>query len=126
MCCLFFLIVRRPPRSQRTYTRFPTTTLFRSHNRRRAPCGAVYALQDASVSVAGRQRRARSNSIRHAADTAEDQLVRRAQHGAKGALRIAVAATIDPASPCPTAALDALQFVEGARGKFKGRHGVPR
>src|SRR3546814_13416885 len=28
--CFFFLIVRRPPRSTRTDTRFPYTTLFRS------------------------------------------------------------------------------------------------
>src|SRR3546814_17992913 len=27
---VFFLIIRRPPRSTRTYTRFPYTTLFRS------------------------------------------------------------------------------------------------
>src|SRR3546814_16101407 len=36
-CCLlvsllvFFLMIRRPPRSTRTDTRFPYTTLFRSH-----------------------------------------------------------------------------------------------
>src|SRR3546814_10660728 len=28
--CLFFLMIRRPPRSTRTDTRFPYTTLFRS------------------------------------------------------------------------------------------------
>src|SRR3546814_13503832 len=28
--CIFFLIIRRPPRSTRTYTLFPYTTLFRS------------------------------------------------------------------------------------------------
>src|SRR3546814_6057665 len=28
--CFFFLIIRRPPRSTRTYTLFPYTTLFRS------------------------------------------------------------------------------------------------
>src|SRR3546814_11157170 len=27
----FLLMIRRPPRSTRTYTRFPYTTLFRSH-----------------------------------------------------------------------------------------------
>src|SRR3546814_20877886 len=46
-CCLllicmylrfvFFLMIRRPPRSTRTDTLFPYTTLFRSHPRRRAP-----------------------------------------------------------------------------------------
>src|SRR3546814_14591987 len=32
MCllCFFFLMIRRPPRSTRTYTLFPYTTLFRS------------------------------------------------------------------------------------------------
>src|SRR3546814_6303420 len=29
-CCLFFLMIRRPPRSTRTDTLFPYTTLFRS------------------------------------------------------------------------------------------------
>src|SRR3546814_20816988 len=29
-CCLFFLMIRRPPRSKRTDTLFPYTTLFRS------------------------------------------------------------------------------------------------
>src|SRR3546814_15577523 len=29
--CLFFLMIRRPPRSTRTDTLFPYTTLFRSH-----------------------------------------------------------------------------------------------
>src|SRR3546814_11242202 len=32
----FFLRIRRPPRSTRTYTLFPYTTLFRSHVHRRA------------------------------------------------------------------------------------------
>src|SRR3546814_7178591 len=32
MCgCIVFLMIRRPPRSTRTDTRFPYTTLFRSH-----------------------------------------------------------------------------------------------
>src|SRR3546814_14575501 len=30
LCCLFFLMIRRPPRSTRTDTLFPYTTLFRS------------------------------------------------------------------------------------------------
>src|SRR3546814_20268809 len=33
--CLFFLMIRRPPRSTRTDTLFPYTTLFRSCDRRR-------------------------------------------------------------------------------------------
>src|SRR3546814_8995455 len=31
--CVFFLMIRRPPRSTRTDTLFPYTTLFRSHDR---------------------------------------------------------------------------------------------
>src|SRR3546814_12254496 len=40
MMCLFFLIIRRPPRSTRTDTLFPYTTLFRSHGSR-GDCYAV-------------------------------------------------------------------------------------
>src|SRR3546814_6755968 len=36
MSCFFFLRIRRPPRSTRTDTLFPHTTLFRSENFRRA------------------------------------------------------------------------------------------
>src|SRR3546814_10574345 len=35
--CFFFLMIRRPPRSTRTDTRFPYTTLFRSAQRLRGP-----------------------------------------------------------------------------------------
>src|SRR3546814_15650541 len=35
--CFFFLMIRRPPRSTRTDTLFPYTTLFRSTERRRVP-----------------------------------------------------------------------------------------
>src|SRR3546814_12911431 len=34
ICVFFFLMIRRPPRSTRTDTLFPYTTLFRSHARR--------------------------------------------------------------------------------------------
>src|SRR3546814_15048989 len=32
LCCFFFLMLRRPPRSTRTDTLFPYTTLFRSRS----------------------------------------------------------------------------------------------
>src|SRR3546814_17321571 len=32
LLCFFFLMIRRPPRSTRTDTLFPYTTLFRSYN----------------------------------------------------------------------------------------------
>src|SRR3546814_7549475 len=35
MCCVCFLMIRRPPRSTRTDTLLPYTTLFRSRSRRR-------------------------------------------------------------------------------------------
>src|SRR3546814_21047319 len=35
--CFFFLMIRRPPRSTRTDTLFPYTTLFRSRRRRGLP-----------------------------------------------------------------------------------------
>src|SRR3546814_1661364 len=34
-CIFFFLMIRRPPRSTRTDTLFPYTTLFRSHRAKR-------------------------------------------------------------------------------------------
>src|SRR3546814_9094800 len=39
MCILYvcFLMIRRPPRSTRTYTLFPYTTLFRSYNSQKNP-----------------------------------------------------------------------------------------
>src|SRR3546814_12988620 len=45
--CLFFLIIRRPPRSTRTDTLFPYTTLFRSClNQAGTPCRTSNALFD--------------------------------------------------------------------------------
>src|SRR3546814_1203017 len=41
--CLFFLMIRRPPRSTRTDTLFPYTTLFRSSDERVHECGALAA-----------------------------------------------------------------------------------
>src|SRR3546814_4668228 len=48
-CLLFYLMIRRPPRSTRTDTLFPYTTLFRSRRancRRREPLGDVGAVAD--------------------------------------------------------------------------------
>src|SRR3546814_3871109 len=41
--CIFFLMIRLPPRSTRTDTLFPYTTLFRSHGRCCTPGPAVSA-----------------------------------------------------------------------------------
>src|SRR3546814_15447776 len=43
----FFLMIRRPPRSTRTDTLFPYTTLFRSQTGRLAPAATVDGLADA-------------------------------------------------------------------------------
>src|SRR3546814_18623069 len=37
MISVIFLMIRRPPKSTRTYTLFPYTTLFRSSSRKRCP-----------------------------------------------------------------------------------------
>src|SRR3546814_9745951 len=48
-CCLFFfLMIRRPPRSTRTDTLFPYTTLFRSHPRARRSDLSVQAERQGS------------------------------------------------------------------------------
>src|SRR3546814_811672 len=49
LSCLFFLMIRRPPRSTRTDTLFPYTTLFRSYRNLRGASGdrirpAAYAV----------------------------------------------------------------------------------
>src|SRR3546814_15104003 len=41
LCLFFFLMIRRPPRSTRTYTLFPYTTLFRSRSRRMSGAGSA-------------------------------------------------------------------------------------
>src|SRR3546814_17034368 len=46
---VFVLIIRRPPRSTRTDTLFPYTTLFRSHRRAMTPERAVAAVGDLVV-----------------------------------------------------------------------------
>src|SRR3546814_1902487 len=49
MCCVFcFLMLRRPPRSTRTDTLFPYTTLFRSY-RQRVACGIGGATQEGGM-----------------------------------------------------------------------------
>src|SRR3546814_4830386 len=47
----FFLMIRRPPRSTRTDTLFPYTTLFRSNGRQRDPCDIGPPSQDARYEV---------------------------------------------------------------------------
>src|SRR3546814_16925334 len=60
---LFFLMIRRPPRSTRTDTLFPYTTLFRSARRARSPAPDPPALP----------RRARRRPSAHARREQEDR-----------------------------------------------------
>src|SRR3546814_16401060 len=53
---LFFLSIRRPPRSTRTDTLFPYTTLFRSPRLFRMPLG--HAVDERVVAACARDRRA--------------------------------------------------------------------
>src|SRR3546814_20025852 len=55
LLCFFFLIIRRPPRSTRTHTLFPYTTLFRSWNRPgSADVNLISWLPDSVANVAGK------------------------------------------------------------------------
>src|SRR3546814_1380807 len=54
--CFFFLMIRRPPRSTRTDTLFPYTTLFRSDGDPRARHGRVRAHDRQLQGRAGRER----------------------------------------------------------------------
>src|SRR3546814_4796120 len=49
LAMFFFLMIRRPPRSTRTYTLFPYTTLFRSNGKRRAGKRLLAVGTDCSV-----------------------------------------------------------------------------
>src|SRR3546814_19968038 len=54
--CIFFLIIRRPPRSTRTDTLFPYTTLFRSLEVRRMTEYRCASILGAEVSAMAAQR----------------------------------------------------------------------
>src|SRR3546814_16155859 len=70
---LFFLMIRRPPRSTRTDTLFPYTTLFRSHGRlvARAVDGrylVVDPARDSARRSAGQRPRAARRSEEHTSE----------------------------------------------------------
>src|SRR3546814_14621115 len=50
---VFFLMIRRPPRSTRTYTLFPYTTLFRSHARGGRLDGGARKMQEERARTGG-------------------------------------------------------------------------
>src|SRR3546814_5067241 len=66
LCCcfLFFLMIRRPPRSTRTDTLFPYTTLFRSLTRREDGCPAWIRTTIDGVRVRSLAVRRRGNKAR--------------------------------------------------------------
>src|SRR3546814_16582659 len=72
-CCVvlfFFLMIRRPPRSTRTDTLFPYTTLFRSPLGRPRPAGLRQAALGRAARAGGRGRLgvpARSGAVGHEA-----------------------------------------------------------
>src|SRR3546814_12811830 len=84
----FFLMIRRPPRSTRTDTRFPYTTLFRSAPADR-PC------RDGQSAPARRLRPSRRR--RRAADGALWRLARARTRPARDR-------AVEPPRPCPAAA----------------------
>src|SRR3546814_11535888 len=95
--CFFFLMVRRPPRSTRTDTLFPYTTLFRSGRRGRAGGGGAVADQPA---VRTRSRRAIAAALAGGARAPRvagrlgDARARRARPKRGGAWRAAAAAAV--------------------------------
>src|SRR3546814_11079179 len=98
--CVFFLMIRRPPRSTRTDTLFPYTTLFRS---REAELHAVLLLEGLLVLLPQGHHRA------HVA------LVEGGEHG-RGVLRLLQAPRDGLAQPGHAHALFALSAGGGRRG----------
>src|SRR3546814_12430483 len=88
LCLFFFLMIRRPPRSTRTDTLFPYTTLFRSRGREAVgeemDCGRIGERPDQAFDAETPRGR-----VEHAADRApvDDDRHRRAQ-GAAVPLRL--------------------------------------
>src|SRR3546814_15003974 len=63
----FFLMIRRPPRSTRTDTLFPYTTLFRSRPNVTADAAALGLMSGNAVILRGGSEAVRSNRAIHAA-----------------------------------------------------------
>src|SRR3546814_13344614 len=77
VCVIFFLIIRRPPRSTRTDTLFPYTTLFRSPCPLR--CGELRAAR--RTGAAGPARADRGMPLRVAGRAAADGVLPARLHG---------------------------------------------
>src|SRR3546814_12578572 len=100
---VFFLMIRRPPRSTRTDTLFPYTTLFRSQCRRRLCRLLARAGRGAARDGAGIARRARTRRVRALLPAGGDrrrphaQRLRGADPLAQQAARQCVARPLHPA-----------------------------
>src|SRR3546814_6251228 len=100
----FFLMQRRPPRSTRTDTLFPYTTLFRSHRKELDQCRGRFAMRDrARAGDANRQRHRLANRRK----PPQRLLVRR---------NAAAADQVDELSPC--------RFDPGRGRHIGGKHRV--
>src|SRR3546814_13349830 len=102
---IFFLMIRRPPRSTRTDTLFPYTTLFRSVGE---PSGFLAGLPDAAAQAA-HPRNAPRRDVR--------------KHGDPGAGRPYGRADPRPARRCRAA--QRLVQRHAARPRLPARRGVP-
>src|SRR3546814_10954773 len=97
--CFVFLLIRRPPRSTRTDTLFPYTTLFRS-------CGVSLDITDAVLGMDGHyiggamqalfglDHRARSKAILPASILAQSDYVGRCAHRIVGGLELFLAIAV--------------------------------
>src|SRR3546814_11230272 len=119
-CCIFFLMIRRPPRSTRTDTLFPYTTLFRSPE---ITCdnvdAAVDIVQDCAVMLHYAARcAARAAGVNEAGQVAALKLRR-----LRGAGRDVAWMLIDQTVPVMTmdrAALHAAERLHGDRSEERG------
>src|SRR3546814_5441551 len=73
MCIFFFLMIRRPPRSTRTDTLFPYTTLFRSHLALQQAVAADRADADADRDDGAEQRHHRLIAAQHVLGIGRDE-----------------------------------------------------
>src|SRR3546814_4327984 len=78
-CVFFFLVIRRPPRSTRTDTLFPCTTLFRSpaQMQARSACAPRSARRISPVAAMCRSSRCRPHGVRSEEHTSELQSLMR-------------------------------------------------
>src|SRR3546814_7424595 len=76
VCVVFFLMIRRPPRSTRTDTLFPYTTLFRSPRSGRSPT-RTHGPADGRAPRPGVPRQAQGGRIRSEEHTSELQSLMR-------------------------------------------------